>query len=68
MGKRHYIAIILAVACILFAEAKSGKRQISENLFGIFFEDLNYAADGGLYAELVQNRSFEYSPSYAYIA
>jgi alpha-L-arabinofuranosidase len=35
-------------------------RPISGDLFGIFFEDLNYAADGGLYAELVQNRSFEY--------
>jgi len=38
-------------------------RKISGNLFGIFFEDLNYAADGGLYAELVQNRSFEYRTS-----
>ena len=37
------------------------KRKISPNLFGIFFEDLNYAADGGLYAEQVQNRSFEYT-------
>ncbi|MDQ8184190.1 alpha-L-arabinofuranosidase C-terminal domain-containing protein [Pelagicoccus sp. SDUM812002] len=36
-------------------------KAISSNLFGIFYEDLNYAADGGLYAELVQNRSFEYS-------
>lgn len=36
-------------------------RPISPELFGVFFEDLNYAADGGLYAELVQNRSFEYS-------
>ncbi len=35
-------------------------KNISPDLFGIFFEDLNYAADGGLYAELVQNRSFEY--------
>lgn len=35
---------------------------ISPDLFGVFFEDLNYAADGGLYAELVQNRSFEYGP------
>lgn len=30
------------------------------DLFGIFFEDLNYAADGGLYGELVRNRSFEF--------
>ena len=36
-------------------------KPISPDLFGIFFEDINYAADGGLYAELVQNRSFEYS-------
>jgi GH43 family beta-xylosidase/alpha-L-arabinofuranosidase len=40
---------------------QSGK-AISRDLIGIFFEDINYAADGGLYAELVQNRSFEYSP------
>jgi alpha-N-arabinofuranosidase len=38
-----------------------GGKAISPDLIGIFFEDLNYAADGGLYAELVQNRSFEYN-------
>jgi len=38
-------------------------KKISSDLFGLFFEDINYAADGGLYAELVQNRSFEYSPT-----
>ncbi|MER5183481.1 alpha-L-arabinofuranosidase C-terminal domain-containing protein [Streptomyces sp. NPDC002896] len=37
---------------------------ISPDLFGVFFEDLNHAADGGLYAELVQNRSFEYTPAH----
>ncbi len=36
-------------------------KPISPDLFGIFFEDLNYAADGGLYAELIQNRSFAYT-------
>lgn len=36
-------------------------KSISDNLIGVFFEDLNYAADGGLYAELIQNRDFEYS-------
>ena len=36
-------------------------KPISKHLIGIFFEDINYAADGGLYAELVQNRDFEYS-------
>lgn len=34
--------------------------EISSKLYGLFYEDINYAADGGLYAELVQNRSFEY--------
>ena len=33
---------------------------IHSTMYGIFFEDINYAADGGLYAELVKNRSFEF--------
>ena len=36
-------------------------KSISDKLIGIFFEDINYGADGGLYAELIQNRDFEYS-------
>lgn len=36
-------------------------KAISPDLMGIFFEDISYAADGGLYAELIQNRDFEYS-------
>ncbi|MBW8684506.1 alpha-L-arabinofuranosidase C-terminal domain-containing protein [Chitinophaga rhizophila] len=38
-------------------------KPVSDLLFGVFFEDINYAADGGLYAELVQNRDFEYALS-----
>ena len=37
------------------------KKEISNKLIGIFFEDISYAADGGLYAELIQNRDFEYT-------
>ena len=37
------------------------RKRISPELIGIFFEDINYAADGGLYAELIQNRDFEYT-------
>ena len=40
-----------------------GEKKISEKLIGIFFEDISYAADGGLYAEIVQNRDFEYTPA-----
>ena len=36
------------------------EKEINQELIGVFFEDINYAADGGLYAEMVQNRSFEY--------
>jgi hypothetical protein len=38
-------------------------KEINELLLGAFFEDINYSADGGLYAELIQNRDFEYDPS-----
>ena len=37
------------------------EKTISDKLIGIFFEDISYAADGGLYAELIQNRDFEYT-------
>ncbi len=35
--------------------------EIPKTLFGIFFEDINFAVDGGLYAELIRNRSFEHT-------
>lgn len=41
----------------------SQSKKISNLLTGVFFEDINYAADGGLYAELIQNRDFEYALS-----
>lgn len=40
---------------------KDNVKPVSDKFIGIFFEDINYGADGGLYAELVQNRDFEYS-------
>src|SRR5262245_39390810 len=45
---------------LVTVQTRDPGRPISPDLVGIFFEDINYAADGGLYAELVQNRSFEY--------
>lgn len=44
-------------------QAPQGGKQISNELIGIFFEDISSSADGGLNAELVQNGSFEYSPA-----
>ena len=60
-------ALIMAATLGINAQrpmnAPKGGKAISDELIGIFFEDINNSADGGLYAELVQNGSFEYSPS-----
>lgn len=48
------------VEATLTIDAKNQK-PISDKLIGVFFEDISYAADGGLYAEMVQNRDFEYT-------
>ena len=46
---------------LLDVDAGNALYDISDLLFGVFFEDINFAADGGLYAEMVANRSFEYT-------
>ena len=46
---------------VVLTALTEGTYDISDNLFGIFLEDINFSVDGGLYAELVCNRSFEYS-------
>lgn len=43
----------------LTADAGQTVSVMSQTLYGLFFEDINHAADGGLYAELLGNRSFE---------
>lgn len=58
----------LLLTCALTATAQSdpiridlGQKgaDVSPDLYGIFFEEISHAGDGGLYAELVQNRGFE---------
>lgn len=62
----------LLLACVLAGSVVAQTRQVTveidqpkatirPTMWGIFFEDINLAADGGLYAELVKNRSFEFS-------
>ena len=68
MNKRiTFGAVLLAATLGLNAQkpmnAPSGGKAISDELIGIFFEDISSAADGGLYAELIQNGSFEFNPS-----
>jgi alpha-L-arabinofuranosidase len=57
------LCFILLIPAVVNAQSVSQSKKISPDLFGVFFEDINYSADGGLYAELVQNRSFEFSPA-----
>jgi len=45
---------------ILVVKADQPKSDIQPTMWGVFFEDINFAADGGIYAELVKNRSFEF--------
>lgn len=42
-------------------DAKKPGVAINPDMYGIFFEDINFAADGGLYAELIKNRSFDFT-------
>jgi alpha-N-arabinofuranosidase len=66
--KRLFVILLsVLVAYPLFAQTnemviKTNKpgAEIQPTMYGLFFEDINYAADGGLYAELVKNRSFEF--------
>lgn len=66
--KTRISALISALAIALGASAQVdiqvdlGQRgiEISPSLYGIFYEDINFASDGGLYAELIRNRSMEY--------
>ena len=60
------LSFALAIASIgtanaqrqLLLNTKPGA-PIQSTMYGIFFEDINFGADGGLYAELIENRSFE---------
>lgn len=47
-------------ATTLDIDASKTVAEIAPTMYGIFFEDINFAADGGLYAELIKNRSFEF--------
>src|SRR6185295_16961950 len=61
------VLVVILQAQIVFAQTRNITVQVDKpgaaipkTLFGIFFEDINFAADGGLYPERVKNRSFEF--------
>ena len=67
--KRFTTLVILLLTLTMGVEAQKpmkapkGGKAISDELIGIFFEDISSSADGGLYAELLQNGSFEFNPT-----
>jgi alpha-N-arabinofuranosidase len=70
--KNSLLMLALAASTAAFGQAKQAKptvyvvkadsikAHVQPTMYGIFFEDINMAADGGVYAELVKNRSFEF--------
>ena len=71
----NYGKMLLMTGCAVIAaavqaqvtidiDAQQRGPKVSPMLYGIFYEDINHAADGGIYAELIRNRSFEDGPRY----
>ena len=54
---------VVAPDYTITVDAAAAGPAIADSMYGVFFEDINFAADGGLYAELVRNRSFEFLPA-----
>ena len=68
MNRKLIVMAVIASLAIGATAAKpvkapTGGKKISNELIGIFFEDISMSADGGLCAELIQNGSFEFSPA-----
>ncbi|MDE5585192.1 MAG: carbohydrate binding domain-containing protein [Muribaculaceae bacterium] len=69
---KHLLSALAAISALSAGAAtndfviKTNKpgAPIQPTMYGIFFEDINYGADGGLYAELVKNRSFEFPQTF----
>src|SRR5947209_10572380 len=55
------VASVLPAQTIISVDAAHPGPAIAPTMFGIFFEDINFGADGGLYPELIKNRSFEFT-------
>lgn len=62
-----WVTVMLAMVSVgqsvkpIVVKVDQPKADIKSTMWGVFFEDINFAADGGIYAELVKNRSFEFA-------
>ncbi|MDE7407923.1 MAG: carbohydrate binding domain-containing protein, partial [Muribaculaceae bacterium] len=74
MKLKKSLAVVIAAGMAGLASAATSNNlvvqtnkpgaEIQPTMYGLFFEDINYAADGGLYAELIKNRSFEFPQAF----
>ena len=59
------VNVLMASCCIaqntIIIQADKRIAEVQPTMWGLFFEDINFAADGGVYAELIKNRSFEFN-------
>jgi alpha-N-arabinofuranosidase len=56
-----FLIIAVQAQHTLTVKVNEPKAVIEPGMWGVFFEDINFGADGGIYAELVKNRSFEFN-------
>ncbi len=66
-----YIILLIAIVCSdkiagqskqdIVINVSNPIAEVQPTMWGVFFEDINFGADGGIYAELIKNRSFEFS-------
>ena len=57
-------ALTVQAQHVMDVNTKKLGATVQSTMYGLFFEDINFAADGGLYGELVKNRSFEFAQPY----
>ena len=72
MEIRQFINAAIGIFLLVFSSAAQTKNtgitvqvdhpvaEVQPTMWGVFFEDINLGADGGIYAELIKNRSFEF--------
>src|SRR6266436_3879921 len=69
MGRKFQAFLVASAMCLcavagattITVQADKPGAKINPAMWGAFFEDINFGADGGLYAEMVKNRSFEFA-------
>src|ERR1035438_1139143 len=76
LKQKWSLIVVLALSAVALARGQSAATVsiqvnqpgavVSSNLFGIFFEEINFAGEGGIYAEMVRNRAFNNSANANY--